>query len=159
MALAIEKAGVFISHAHEDAIYAQTLKRYIQTMFSTKTKVFVSTDYQSIPTGQSWFEAIAHALRSTWVTIVLLSPSSIESKWICFEAGIGLGSGAVLLPYSIRGVNASTAASPFAHLHIRTIEDEKGFADFVKRLQEYFELRNEIDPVLAVRELKSIGRL
>jgi hypothetical protein len=148
--------GIFVSHVAKDTRCAQTIKRYLQTMYGTKTRVFVSSDYTSITTGQNWFEAVFGALQAARAVVVLISPSTVGSTWVHFEVGIAFASHTKVLPYFIGGLRVVPLDTPLAQLHLRSLEDESGFLDLVRNLDQLFDRRNEIDEKLAVRELSSV---
>jgi hypothetical protein len=125
-----DKKGIFVSHVTQDARCAQTIKRYLQTMYGTKTAVFVSSDYTSITTGQNWFDAVVGALQSARAVVVLLSPRAVSSAWVHFEIGIAFASHTKVLPYFIGGLRTNLPDTPLAQLHLRSLEEESGFLDF-----------------------------
>ena len=61
------KEGIFISHIAEEKVVANRLKELLQTTFAPSLKIFVSSDYESISSGQDWFNAICGALKATRV--------------------------------------------------------------------------------------------
>jgi hypothetical protein len=79
-----ETRGVFISHIGEGSATAILLKDLLQRTFSCNLPVFVSSDYESIRGGDMWYTRIVQGIRASAVVIVLLSPDSVERKWINF---------------------------------------------------------------------------
>jgi hypothetical protein len=118
-----EKDGVFISHITEEAAIAQVLKKYLKIWFGESLSVFVSSDYDSIVTGEEWYGAIMNGLKSAQVLIVLLSRQSIDRRWINFEAGVGVGAEVRLLPMCIRGFKPAEVDLPIGQLHVRELGD------------------------------------
>jgi hypothetical protein len=51
-------AGIFISHIGDEAPVADALKAYLMRCFGPSLQVFVSSDYDSIATGEEWYRAI-----------------------------------------------------------------------------------------------------
>jgi len=94
--------NLFISHISEDKAVAATVKLMLKELFNDLT-VFVSSDYESIRSGKDWHGAIIDALKSSGAVIVLCHAASVDRPWINYEAGIGDGTGALVLPLTIRG--------------------------------------------------------
>jgi hypothetical protein len=86
-ALNVEQPLVFISHIHEEQDLAIALKEAIETGFPGMFSIFVSSDSESIASGQRWLDSITSALKSASAQIVLSSPLSLQRSWIHFEAG------------------------------------------------------------------------
>jgi hypothetical protein len=63
-------------------------------MFVEKTHgtidVFLSSDGQSIQLGHNWVAEVQNALERARFMAVFLTPNSIQSGWIHFEAGYHL---------------------------------------------------------------------
>jgi hypothetical protein len=92
------KEGVFISHIVEEKAAANRLKDPLRATFGPTLEIFVSSDYESIGSGEDWFNAICGALRVARVVFVLLSEASVDRRWINFEAGVGVGALALVTP-------------------------------------------------------------
>src|SRR5207245_1239204 len=92
------KRGVFISHIAEERDVAAMLKAGIQEAFGKDFPVFVSSDSTSIKSGKPWYDEILAHLRSTEVVILLITKRSVDRRWINFEAGVGLGENAAVIP-------------------------------------------------------------
>lgn len=58
------------------------------------------------------------------VVIALLSPVSVDRRWINFEAGIGMGQGSRVIPVVIRGLAKSEIGQPLGQLQAREISKE-----------------------------------
>lgn len=114
---------VFISHISEEAPAADALKELLLSSFGG-LRVFVSSDYESITTGEEWFRAIMDGLSSSDCVISLLSRYSVNKRWINFEAGYTLGGGKRLVPMLFRGLRAEEVGTPLAQLHVRELLDE-----------------------------------
>ncbi len=76
------KKVVFISHIFEEKEYAQIISEVIKTAYLGMLDTFVSSDGQSIPTGQRWLDLIDEALSRSAIQISLCSPNSIKRAWI-----------------------------------------------------------------------------
>jgi len=117
------KDGLFISHIAEERAVAQLLKDFLRATFGIDLKIFVSSDYESIQSGEQWFNSIVDALRSAQMILVLLSEVSVERRWINFEAGVGVGAHAQVVPVVYRGLAKENIGLPLSVLHARSLSD------------------------------------
>jgi hypothetical protein len=117
-----EKTGVFISHITEERGTALLLKDLLQKTFKRDLPIFVSSDYESISGGDVWFTTIVNGLKHCAVIVVLLSPDSLERRWVNFEAGVGVGAKATVIPVVTHGLELSGVGHPLTSLHIRSIQ-------------------------------------
>jgi hypothetical protein len=98
-----ERAGVFISHIGQEHPVALVLQKYIRQAFGEDFSVFVSSDKRSIPGGEGWWQYIRSEIKKHLVVLSLLSDESSAREWINYEAGVGDGSGARVIPVAIKG--------------------------------------------------------
>jgi hypothetical protein len=119
----LRKCDVFISHISDERADAISLQKLLREAFGQDIKVFVSSDYQSIPGGKVWFMELLEALKSAPVVLVLLSQSSVEKRWINFEAGIGIGAENLVIPLTISGFSKGDVGHPLAELQARSLAD------------------------------------
>ncbi len=117
-----QKGGVFISHITEERPTALLLKDLLQRTFKKDLPIFVSSDYESIAGGEVWFTTIVSGLKKCAVIIVLLSPDSLDRRWINFEAGVGVGAEATVIPVVTHGLERGSVGHPLTSLHIRSIQ-------------------------------------
>src|SRR5580698_8128649 len=120
----MEKKGVFISHITEERKTALCLKEFLRESFGRGLEVFVSSDYESISGGEIWFTTIMNALKTSLVEIVVLSPNSVGRPWINFEAGVGIGAEASVIPVVVHGLERGDVGHPLSSLQIRSLEDD-----------------------------------
>ena len=76
---------VFISHAHQDAAFAQRLAGDLR---ARGFPVWISPD--SIQIGEQWPEAINRALEESGVVVVALTPHALDSFWVKRETNAAL---------------------------------------------------------------------
>jgi hypothetical protein len=115
--------GVFISHIGEERPIALRIQRLLGEALAGSVPVFVSSDYKSILSGEPWYAAILSGLRRSQAIISLLSPSSIDRRWINFEAGIGMGQESKVMPVVWRGLRKGDVEMPLGHLQVRDLHD------------------------------------
>lgn len=153
------KSGLFISHVAEEKDAAMLLKDFLRDAFGADLKVFVSSDYESIQSGKDWFNSIVDALRSAQMVLVLLSEAALERRWINFEAGVGIGARATVVPLVFRGLAKGKIGPPLSALQARSLNDADDVRAMVNdiRLTCGLTLRN-LDAHRLVSELGGIER-
>lgn len=117
---------LFISHISAEAPVALVLQEYLRLAYHNEFRVFVSSDGQSIPGGSGWWEHIRASVRNASVVIALVSDSSISREWINFEAGVGDGAGARVIPVAIRGFTFDKLPYPLKGFQGRYLHDIEG---------------------------------
>jgi len=128
----MEKTGIFISHITEEKTTAIRMKEFLQSSFGASLPGFVSSDYESIPGGKLWFTTIVDALKNSAVELVLLSSTSLDRRWISFEAGVGMGAGSLVIPVVIRGLERGGVGLPLSSLQIRSLDDAQNVAALLR---------------------------
>lgn len=109
---------LFISHVSADEEIASILKEYIESIFLNAT-VFVSgTDLVG---GQVWMERLREALHDTTAIVALVTPRSLQSKWVLFEAGAGFVSRRTI-PVITEGLSIVDVGPPLSLLQARHID-------------------------------------
>lgn len=122
--------SVFVSHAEAEKAVAIKIKSLLRHTFGRKLGVFVSSDYRSIPSGDSWFDTITMKLKDADVVLVLLSNDSVDRRWINFEAGVGFGARSRTIPIVIRNFAKSSIGRPLELLQARDIHDVEDLTPF-----------------------------
>lgn len=111
-ALVTPARDVFISHAVEDRALALALKSAFVDYLGPDGNVFVSSDLRSIPGGASPTERILAAIKSSPITIAVVTPNFIRSRWLYFEAGIAEGANRLVIPCIGRGTSFEGVGPP-----------------------------------------------
>jgi hypothetical protein len=117
------KQVVFISHSSDETAVAIKFKSTLEFLFEDKIKIFVSSDFKSIPGGDNWFLAILNALKTSQVVLALLSRDSVDRPWINFEAGVGCGAVAHVIPIAIGDLDRGEIQPPLGPLQARGLTD------------------------------------
>jgi TIR domain len=63
---------------------AGTMKQWLEAHFPDEITAFVSSEIEK---GSQWFPAVERQLRKADAGLVCLTPESLESDWVAFEAG------------------------------------------------------------------------
>jgi hypothetical protein len=119
----MSKLVVFLSHIHEEADIAASVKKLIGEAFLGLADVFVSSDPSSIAYGQKWLESITTNLHTCSVELVLCSPESIKRPWINFEAGAGWVRDIPVIPLCHSGLDRSALPIPMNLLQAANAND------------------------------------
>jgi TIR domain-containing protein len=98
---------IFISHTHEDKPVADAIHDLITKVFESEAVVRYSTarpEEGGIPAGTEWLPWIFERIRESQITVLILTPHSIDKPWLLWEAGavsgaaIASGDGASIIP-------------------------------------------------------------
>ena len=149
--------GIFISHINEERPLALRLQKLLETALSPKPPVFVSSDYDSIKSGEEWYRAILGGIRRSEAVVVLLSPESIDRRWINFEAGFGLGQESQVIPVVWRGLTKGEVGFPLGQLHARELADRDECAALLRHLAAAFHL--ELNEMVVTEFIADAERL
>ena len=109
------------------------LKKFIRAALTPEVPVFVSSDYDSIPSGD-WYRAILDGLRKSEAIICLLSPVSIDRRWINFEAGFGFGAESEVIPLVWGRLDKGGIGMPLGPLQARALTDPEDVRAMMKAL-------------------------
>lgn len=100
----------------------------------------MSSDGQSIPLGRNWVYEIVKALRNSKIMFVLLSPNSIRSNWVYFEAGFAYSNDIKVIPIGILGIDLSQVPPPMSLLqgfNINSVESLNNLISVINREFNY----------------------
>jgi len=155
----LARPTVFISHITEEKELARKLKSFLRHVFGSELPVFVSSDYSSIPGGSQWFSEIVDGVKSASVVLVLISVDSVDRRWVNFEAGVGLGTGARVIPLVVRSFPKSEVPFPMAGLQLRDTHDPMDVAALVVELGGTLRIATkQFDAALFVEEFIELER-
>lgn len=109
---------IFVSHAASSVRYAVRFKELILEC-STGAKVFLSSDWESIPSGSIWLEQIESALlKCQQFFVLIVEPADAKRLWINYE--VGFARGRQLLPKIIvfSGIPPTAFEYPLSGIHL-----------------------------------------
>ncbi len=133
--MTVGKPLVFISHVHEEAELANSMKASLSHMLLGGVDFFVSSDRESIRGGDDWLVKIKDALSNACIVVVLVSPRSINRTWINFEAGAGWLRQRVV-PLCHSGMQPSQLPNPLQRLYSFDIEVPHDLRDLCQLVAE-----------------------
>ncbi len=135
----MEKPIVFISHSSRDERMVRKLKEVLTKKVGNTLDIFVSSDGQSIPLGRNWVHEIEQALKKSKIMFVLLSPNSIRSNWIYFEAGFAYSLNIKVVPIGVLGIDLSKIAPPLSLLQGFNINSVETLNNIISILNKEFD--------------------
>jgi hypothetical protein len=121
---------VFLSHASDDATLAMSVASEIRSRMPG-LDVFVSSQPGQIPTGDKWLEAVEDKLQRGDTFIILLTPASINRRWVWFETGSFWFSRKRILPVAY-GIDLGDIPHPLSVRQALSLEDPA-------RLRQFFD--------------------
>ncbi|KAA3654800.1 MAG: TIR domain-containing protein [Chloroflexi bacterium] len=77
---------IFISHAHQDAVFAKRLARDLKKQ---GWEIWIAPD--SILPGEKWVEAINRGLAESGVFLLVLTEAAVSSRWVRSETNVAIG--------------------------------------------------------------------
>jgi hypothetical protein len=150
-----DKPQVFVSHAQEDADFANALRTWLDDAVLGGVAFFVSSDRGSIPLGSEWASRIRTALTHSNLMLVLVSPASAERRWLHFEAGAGYSRGIPVVPVCVAGMRLPSLAPPLSMLEGVELPGEQGQGRLLQLVAESAALRVPAGPPALVLPARS----
>ena len=86
--------NIFLSHSHRDRPIAEALTRLLDDLFGDRIQASYSSDDAAgggIPPGDDWLAWIKEHATTMDRTFVLLTPNSVHTSWVLWEAGAAAG--------------------------------------------------------------------
>jgi hypothetical protein len=134
------KPMVFLSHASADEASLRALANKLREKTSNAIGFFLASDGQSIPLGRNWVHKIEEELKASQIMFVFLSPASIASQWVFFEAGFAYARGIRVVPVGFGGVDLGLLSPPLGLLQGFNVRDADSLNNIIATLNEEFEL-------------------
>ena len=125
---------VFVSYAREDKGPASEL--ISQLTRQSNIHIF-TTDKMSA--GENWQSKIKKELSKSDYFLVILSPASINSKWVQFELGAAWGLNKFIIPVVTNEEVVNRIPLELSHLKVIDIEDLKRKPDFIGEIIESYQ--------------------
>ena len=137
------KPNIFFSHSSQDRIPLNQLKDIFLEKIGSTVNVFLSSDGQSIPFGKNWVKEVENALQDCKIMFVFLTPASIHSNWIYFEAGHAYSKGIKVIPVGFLGMDLNSVKPPLSLLQGFNIINEKGLDNIIAIINEEFDFQHK----------------
>jgi len=137
---------IFISHANEDAVLAETIKTQIDNVFDKKVNVFVSSIPGTISPGSDWFDGIVSNLTENNAFIVLVTSYSEKRPFVWFEIGFSwlrrFNKKCEIYAICVPPINPGDLPEPLCRLQAISLADEKQVEAFFNQIINQFGLGN-----------------
>jgi len=102
------KQRVFISYAHQDRAFVETLKTRLGDILAEPVQALDVLDVQSsVGPGENIRDAIQSAMREASTVVIVSSPASDSSQWVSYEAGLADALGKDVVIVGRRGTGKS----------------------------------------------------
>lgn len=133
-----DKPTVFFSHSTKDQAPLQILRDLFVSRTGGSIDVFMSSDGQSIPFGRNWVHEVESGLKRAKLMFVFLTPNSVRSNWLYFEAGHAYSKGIRVVPVALLGIDLSAVSAPLSLLQGFNIHSESSLGNIVAAANEEF---------------------
>ena len=156
------KPTIFFSHSSKDADMIFTIQNRFNSITGGVLDIFQSSDGQSIPFGRNWLHKIEEGLKQATIMFVFVTPNSIASNWIYFEAGFVYSKNIEVIPVGI-GIDIALLKPPLNLLQGFNITSSDSMNNFIsiinKKLEYQFEDKFVEQDFLDIKILQSLGSI
>ncbi|MEO0589833.1 MAG: toll/interleukin-1 receptor domain-containing protein [Pseudomonadota bacterium] len=151
---------VMISHAHADSDIAQALANLLSRCSLQQISCWYSSDPREggVGVGQRWFERVREEMQTSRAMVVLLTPNSVQSSWVQFEAGFGAASAELeIIPLIVNLDGIVGVPDPITHWQIFDLKSRESAKTFVTKVLSSFSIHSDEDLThLAIKEALNI---
>jgi len=134
----MEKPTVFLSHSSDDAASIAGVRSFLQQRTGNTLDVFASSDGQSIRLGANWMYSVEAALKRCRLMFVFVSPASLKSRWLYFEAGYSYSRGIRVIPVGLGGVDIAHVGPPLSLLQGFNMSSSAAAANLIAQINDEF---------------------
>ncbi len=139
------KPTVFFSHSSRDAAPLAKLKDAFLAKTGNSIDVFLSSDGQSIPLGANWVHRVEKGLDDAQLMFVFVSPASLKSHWLFFEAGYAYSRQLRVVPIGIHGADLTKIPPPLSLLQGRNLVSADGLNNLIAEVNRVFDRKHPED--------------
>jgi TIR domain-containing protein len=125
---------LFVSFAKEDSTQATELMNQLSRQ--PNFHIFTTS---KISAGENWRLKIKKELSQSDYFLVLLSPTSVQSKWVQFELGAAWGLNKFIIPVVTNQDVVHSIPLKFRDLHVIQLKDLKGKPESIGQIIESYE--------------------
>jgi hypothetical protein len=147
-------SSVFVSHAASDKENVLKLVDYLKASLPGVT-FYVSSSYQSLKPGTEWWADITSTLATSTVVLACISRQSVNKPWILFESGVGVGTGATVIPVILDDLPYAALGAPLSMYQAVRV-DKDGLFNLVKMIATKTNTRAKLE-TLAKRPLPNFA--
>lgn len=136
----MEKPTIFFSHSSHDRELILPVKAKLDMITAQVLDIFMSSDGQSIPFGNNWVHRIEEGLDRAQIMFVFVTPASIDSSWVYFEAGHAYAKGIEVIPVGL-GIKIGQLKAPLNLLQGFDINSGDSLNNFISIINRKFQLQ------------------
>ena len=128
---------LLISHSSLDGELAEKLASVIRRCSLRTIDVWHSSDESAdsgLAPGQRWFDTIRENLQKSDAVILLMTPNSVRSSWVLFEAGFGAGVSNLEIMPLVLGVDIYQVPNPLSQWQIYRTNAPEAVMTFLRKL-------------------------
>ena len=135
----MDKPTIFFSHSSKDRDLILPIRNKIVDITGGTMDIFMSSDGQSIPLGRNWVSKIEEGLKNAQIMFIFVTPNSIKSDWIYFEAGYAYSKEIEVIPVGI-GIHIGELRAPLNLLQGFDILSCDSLNNFISVINKKFNL-------------------
>lgn len=137
----MQKPTVFLSHSSLDKAALIELKKLLDARAAGSLEFFLSSDGESIRFGRNWVVRISDALSQAKLMFVFLSPQSVDSRWIHFEAGCAYAKDIQVVPVCLPGIDLNRISPPLSLLQGFNLHTHDAIGNLARICNETFDMK------------------
>lgn len=124
---------IFISHSSADQALAKKLIEFLQAALDIDNSHIrcTSVDGYRLPVGSSTDESLKQDILESKVLIGLITPTSVDSKYVLLELGARWGTPRPMFPLLARGANPALLSGPLANVNALYADNTSHLDQFV----------------------------
>lgn len=134
----MSKPTVFFSHSSKDKEIVLTIKKKIDAITGGVLDIFLTSDGQSIPFGTNWVHKVEEGLNKAKIMFLFMTPNSVNSNWVNFEAGFAYSKDINVIPVGI-GFDIAQLNPPISLLQGFNVTSGDGLNNFISVINDKFE--------------------
>lgn len=135
----MDKPTIFFSHSSKDRDLILPIRNKIVDITGGTMDIFMSSDGQSIPLGRNWVSKIEEGLKNAQIMFIFVTPNSIKSDWIYFEAGYAYSKDIEVIPVGI-GIHIGELKAPLNLLQGFDVLSCDSLDNFISVINKKFSL-------------------
>jgi hypothetical protein len=139
-----EKNIVFLSHSSRDKKQLVPFKKALEEKTNGTIQFFLSSDGQSIPLGHNWVASVEHSLDEAKLAFVFLTPNSVGSPWVAFEAGFMHSKKIRVIPVALPGIELGQVAPPVGLLQGFNMHSHDAMNNVFEILNQEFQHQHKL---------------
>lgn len=140
----MNKPTIFFSHSSLDKGQLNRLKEAFCAKTGGAVEVFLSSDGQSIPLGRNWVYRVQEGLETASLMLVFITPNSINSSWVYFEAGYSYAKQVRVIPIGFLGVDLAQIGPPLSLLQGFNIASADTLNNLIALVNEQFSHKHSL---------------